>query len=183
MDQCSRCYEPIVAKVIIIRHEEDIAIKLHEAVLTCVQKRKPVYLEIACNLSNCLIPKPAPTRFHLAKKVSDKWSLDAALEDASERIRLSVRPVLIAGSKLLSDRDTKCSIHAFEVLANKLGAAVAVMPDAKGLFNEEHHLFIGTYWGIVSSRLCGEIVESSDCQIFVGPVFNDYTTSGYGNIL
>ncbi|MDL5052337.1 thiamine pyrophosphate-dependent enzyme [Oscillatoria laete-virens NRMC-F 0139] len=53
------------------------------------------------------------------------------------------------------------------------------MPNAKGLFRENHPGFTGTYWGEVSTPDCAEIIESSDCQIFAGPIFNDYTTVGW----
>ena len=41
----------------------------------------------------------------------------------------------------------------------------------------------GTYWGPVSTQNCSNIVESSDCYIFVGPIFSDYTTCGWSSIL
>ena len=46
----------------------------------------------------------------------------------------------------------------------RLGYAVATMPNAKGLFDEQHANFIGTYWGPVGSPGCAEIVESADCR-------------------
>jgi len=101
--------------------------------------------------------------------------LDAAVEAAAARIQAAVKPVLVAGVKL---RREKASA-AFLRLADALGCAVAVMPDAKGLFPEDHPAFMGTYWGEVSSPGCSQIIESSDCQIFVGPVFTDYTTAGW----
>ena len=91
------------------------------------------------------------------------------------RIDVAAKPVLVAGVKLRSQGATA----AFRQLADALGCAVAVMPDAKGLFPESHPAFIGTYWGSVSSPNCAEIVESSDCQLFAGPMFNDYTTTGW----
>ncbi len=36
--------------------------------------------------------------------------------------------------------------EAFLELANRSGYAVAVMPDAKGMFPENHPQFIGVYW-------------------------------------
>ena len=81
----------------------------------------------------------------------------------------------MAGVKLRS----RHAVPAFLKLAEALGCAVAVMPDAKGLFPEDHPSFIGTYWGVVGSPNCAEIIESSDCQIFAGPLFNDYTTTGW----
>jgi hypothetical protein len=46
--------------------------------------------------------------------------------------------------------------------------AVAVLPDAKGLFPESHEGFVGTYWGAVSSPCCCETVEAADLVITAG---------------
>lgn len=64
-------------------------------------------------------------------------------------------------------------------LATAAGCAVAVMPDAKGMFPEDHPHFVGTYWGPVSSTGAGETIESADLHIFLGARFNDYNTTGY----
>lgn len=53
------------------------------------------------------------------------------------------------------------------------------MPDAKGLFNESHHLYMGTYWAGLSSPHVINVVENSDLMIFAGAVLNDYTTVGW----
>ena len=56
-------------------------------------------------------------------------------------------------------------------------------PDAKGLFSEHHPSYMGTYWGSVSSVHVAEIVESADLLLFVGPIFNDYTTTGWTTLI
>jgi hypothetical protein len=101
---------------------------------------------------------------------SNQSSLDAAVEAAAKIMNAAVKPVLVAGSKV---RIAKAS-PAFEKLANACGYAVAMMPDAKGRISEALPHFIGTYWGCVSSSCTSEIVESADCYLFAGPVFNDY---------
>lgn len=69
--------------------------------------------------------------------------------------------------------------EAFMELADASGYAVSVMPSAKGHVGEQHPHFIGTYWGAVSTAFCAEIVESADAYLFVGPIFNDYSSVGY----
>lgn len=171
----ARCFEPVVGGVFQIRHAEDAPRLIDAAITTCLAKRKPVYLEIACNLAGAEVPAPSPLSFPPAVQTSDPTALSAAVEAAASRISAAVKPVLVAGSKL------RCAGagEAFAHLADALGCAVAVMPDAKGLFPEDHPSFIGTYWGEVSSPNCSQIIESSDCQIFAGPIFNDYTTTGW----
>lgn len=73
--------------------------------------------------------------------------------------------------------------EAFMEFANASGYPIAVMPSGKGLVPEHHPHFIGTYWGAVSSSFCGEIVESADAYVFVGPIFNDYSSVGYSLLI
>lgn len=178
IDQSARCFRPVVAKTIVVRHLAEAAALIDEAVTTALTERKPVYLEIACNLAAAPLPAPQPLTLPPRVRRSDEASLNAAVEHLAARIDRAVRPVLIAGAKLRSGE----AALAFRRLAERLGCAVAVMPDAKGLFPEHHPGFIGTFWGEVSTPGCAAIIESSDCQIFAGPVFNDYTTTGWSTL-
>ncbi len=173
--QAAKCFEPVVAATYVIRQAADAAGMIDAAVTTCLAKRKPVYLEIACNLAAAKVVAPAPLALPPALKAPDSLALEAAITAAAERINAATKPVLVAGVKLRPQQ----AVPAFLKLADALGCAVAAMPDAKGLIPEDHPSFIGTYWGEVGSPNCGEIVESSDCQIFAGPLFNDYTTTGW----
>jgi len=173
--QAVRCFEPVVAATFVIRHASDAAGMIDSALTVCLSKRKPVYLEIACNLAAARISLPAPLTLPPAPPAPDALALEAAVSAAAARIQAATKPVLVAGVKLRSRQ----AVPAFLKLAEALGCAVAAMPDAKGLIPEDHPAFIGTYWGEVGSPNCVEIIESSDCQIFAGPLFNDYTTTGW----
>lgn len=177
--QASKCFEPVVAKVFNIRHAADAPALIDEAISTCLLRKRPVYLEIACNLASHPVPAPGPMQLPPAPLSSDPQALAAAVEAVAHRLNSAVKPVLVAGVKI---RPADAA-QEFRQLADALGCAVAVMPDAKGLFPESHAGFIGTYWGEVSSPSCAEIVESSDCQFFAGPMFNDYTTTGWTTLI
>jgi pyruvate decarboxylase len=173
--QCAQCFAPVVAETLVVRHLQDAAAMIDRAVTTCLACRKPVYLEIACNLAGATIPIPTPIMLPPARRAADMASLDAAACALAARINGADRPVLVAGVKLRCEE----AGAAFRKLADAMGCAVAVMPDAKGMFPENHPGFIGTYWGAAGSPGCAKIVESSDCQLFAGPMFNDYTTVGW----
>jgi TPP-dependent 2-oxoacid decarboxylase len=177
--QPERCFAPVVAATFNIRHAADAPRIIDAAITTCLARKKPVYLEIACNLAGAEIPAPAPLTLPPAPTLSDPLAMEAAVEAAAKRINSAVKPVLVAGVKIRSSH----AGDAFLKLAEALGCAVAVMPDAKGLVPEDHPQFIGTYWGTVGSANCAETIESSDCQIFAGPVFNDYSTTGWTTLL
>ncbi|WOO43052.1 thiamine pyrophosphate-binding protein [Rubellicoccus peritrichatus] len=167
-------FREVTAYAASIEHLEDAPEKIDRAIHVALRHRKPVYLEIACNLAGLDLPA-APNQQLAAPVPLDEAALDAAVENAAERLNNAVKPVLVAGVKLRPWDATK----EFLELAEATGYAVAVMPNAKGLFPENHPQYIGTYWGPVSSPGCGEVVESADAYLFAGPTFTDYTTAGY----
>ena len=118
---------------------------------------------------------PAPLQMDPSLS-SDSTALEACLADVLARFLNSDKPVLVAGSGL---RALRRPTHAFHTLAETIGCAVACQPEAKGLFDESHPLFIGTYWGLCSSPLTAEIVESCDIALLCGCVFTDYNTAGW----
>jgi pyruvate decarboxylase len=138
-------------------------------------------LEIACNLSTQRIPEPSirslPTEPFSHNLKSDVVALDAAVKVCMGYISAATKPVLVAGAR------SKSSVQGFMKLAEALGCGLAVLPDAKGLITESHPQFMGVYWGGISSPQVSDIVESSDLMIFVGPIFSDYTTSGWESLL
>lgn len=183
--QQSKCFEPVVAKCFVIKHVTDASQMIDEAILLAMQKKKPVYLEVPVNLSTVKIDYPIHID-QLSKQnllecttIIDSSCMSSAIEDIGRSIRASVKPVIIAGSKLRKMEATK----EFLDLANAMGSGVAVMPDAKGLFPECHPSYMGRYWGSVSMPYVAEVVQSSDLVVMVGPVLNDYTTTGWSTLL
>ena len=173
--QAEQCFAPVVAAVFNIRHLDDAARMIDEAIVTCLTKKKPVYLEIACNLTGLKIPAPTAMLFPITAAKSDPGALAAAVEAAVQRINAVVKPTLVVGVKVRPAQASDASLE----LANAMGCAVATTPDAKGIFSEDHPHFIGTYWSEVSSPNCSEIIESSDCQVLIGVQQTDYTTTGW----
>ncbi len=172
-------FAKVTAKSLTIKYLEDAPHLIDEAIITAIKTRKPVYIEIACNLSNQPVSNPNPLGFQSFIPTSDPESLHAAVKHAASLLNAAVKPVLVAGVKLRCCSASK----AFEDLANASRYAVAVMPNAKGFFSEQHSSYIGVYWGPVSTPACGEVVESSDLYLFAGPLLTDYTTTGYSSLI
>ncbi|KAJ7946203.1 Pyruvate decarboxylase [Quillaja saponaria] len=176
-----RCFQPVTCHQAIVNNLEDAHERIDAAISTCLIESKPVYISISCNLPG--IPHPSfinePVPFYLTPKSSNQMSLEIAAEATAEFLNKAVKPVMVGGPKL---RVAKAS-DAFVELADACGYSIAVMPSAKGVVPEHHPHFIGTYWGAVSTSFCAEIVESSDAYLFVGPIFNDYSSVGYSLLL
>ncbi|MBD3886494.1 pyruvate decarboxylase [Phormidium tenue FACHB-886] len=177
-DQSYRIFREVTAEAVVIRHVEDAHRLLHRALETAIQKRKPVYIEIACNLVTAPIPQSVPLQLKRQVK-SNPAALKAAVAAVAAKLNQAVKPALVAGVKLRSFE----AIDAFRKLADCSEYAVATMPNAKGMFPETHPQYIGCYWGQVSSPGCAEIIESCDAYLFAGPIFNDYTTVGWSSLI
>ncbi len=158
-----------------ILHAEDAPFLIDHAIRTALRERKPAYIEIACNLSTAPCAEPSPFEMLLTSEASSPKALTAAVETAATLLNNAKKPLLLAGVQLRAYG----AIDAFRELAEALGCGVAVMPDAKGFFPEDHLQFIGIYWGGVSSPGCEPIVDWADMILAAGPMFTDYTTVGW----
>ena len=168
-------FRQVTCAAVRIQHPDNAPAMIDEAISTALRERKPAYIEIPCNLATAPCAAPAPFDALPAWQASNPRMLADAVAQASELVGNAKKPILLAGVHLRSYG----AIDAFRELAEALGCAVAVMPNAKGFFPEDHPQYVGIYWGEVSSPQSQAIVDWSDLIVAAGPVFNDYTTVGY----
>ncbi|GLC35760.1 hypothetical protein PLESTB_000491400 [Pleodorina starrii] len=178
--QLRACRECTCCQVV-IQHIEDAHMLLDTAISEALLRRKPVYIEVACNLADLTHPSFArpPVPYALKTDHTNQASLEAALDAALERLNGAVKPVLLAGVRTRPGRVRSAMLG----LADSSRYPVAVMPDAKGMFPEDHVQYMGMYWGPVSTPCVCEVVESSDVVVCVGGVWTDYSTVGYSLLL
>ncbi len=167
-------FRKVTAFATIIRNLADAPHQIDRAIEIALTEKKPVYIEIGCNLADKPICLPGPFNFD-KKKTSDPDSLKAALKHVASFLNGARTPVLIAGPRIRSFG----AVESFRKLADRSDYGVACMPSAKSFFPETHPNYIGIYWGSVSSPGCREVVESCDAYLFAGPLFSDYTTVGH----
>lgn len=177
-DYVRKAFERITAFAVTIHHLDDASVQIDRAIEAALHTRKPVYIEVACNIAGLEISAPSKRTFDSTFR-SDAGAIEDAVHHASEFLNAATKPVLVAGPRIRSWN----SMGTFRQLADASGYAVACMPNAKGFFPENHRQFIGTYWGPVSSPGCGDIVESSDAYLFAGPIFTDYATTGFSALI
>ncbi|XP_010924891.1 pyruvate decarboxylase 1 [Elaeis guineensis] len=176
-----RCFQTVTCYQAVVNNLDDAHELIDTAISTALKECKPVYISVSCNLPAIPHPTfaPEPVPYFLAPHMSNQMVLEAAVEETAEFLNKAVKPVLVAGPKLRVAKAQKAFVEA----ANACGYPIAIMPSAKGLVPEHHSHFIGTYWGAVSTNFCGEIVESADAYVFVGPIFNDYSSVGYSLLI
>lgn len=168
-------FRQVTCAAVRIQHPDNAPAMIDEAISTALRERKPAYIEIPCNLSAAPCAAPAPFSELPAWQPSNARMLAESVARATDLIGRAKKPILLAGVHLRAYG----AIDAFRELAEALGCAVAVMPNAKGFFPEDHPQYAGIYWGEVSSPQCQAIVDWSDLVVAAGPVFSDYTTVGY----
>ncbi|QDH13558.1 alpha-keto acid decarboxylase family protein [Formicincola oecophyllae] len=152
--------------------------KIDRVIREMMLHQRPAYLEISCNVSGLECDRPGPLSELLPELVTDRKSLDAAVEAAAKFIGKSDNVVMLVGSKVRPAKAEKATVE----LADKLGCAVTIMAAAKSCFPEQHSGFRGAYWGIVSTGDAEKLVEDankSGVLIQVGPNWNDYATVGW----
>ena len=171
-------FAKVTAEAITIRDPREAPQQIDHAIQTALRFRKPVYIEIACNIASAITSEPTARSFG-GPTSSDPLSLKCAVEKAAELLNAAIKPVLVSGVKLRAFG----AESQFHKLADESGYAVASMPNAKGFFDEQHPHYMGTYWGPVGSPGCGEIVESADLCLFAGPMFTDYSTAGHATLV
>jgi pyruvate decarboxylase len=167
-------FAPVTAAAVIVRHAEDAPRLIDQTIATCLRSRKPVYLEISCNIAALEIPAPQPYQFW-TKPTSNPETLKEAVDHAAAMLNAAVKPVAVGGVKLRAAG----ALDAFRQFIDASGYAVAMMPNAKSFFPEHHPNFVGIYWGPVSSPGTEAIVESADAYVFAGPVLSDYASCGH----
>lgn len=143
-----------------------------------MSKKKPVYLELACNVTmeHCSAPTPITNLVDVIRPTSDEFSLSGAVEAICRQVQHASKVVVVVGSKIRGIQE----IHAVQELVQKLSCPVVTMPDAKGTYPETNNEFLGCYWGDISSPGVQQLVEQqADVLLFIGPVFSDYTTVGW----
>jgi pyruvate decarboxylase len=165
----------VTCEAVWIHHVAEAPHLIDRAIRTALREHKPAYIEIPCNLANLPCSEPVPFETLMSTAQSDPKTLAAAVEAAAKLLNGSRKPVLLAGSKLRAYG----AIDAFRGLAEALGCGVAVMPDAKGFFPEDHPQYMGVYWGSVSSPGCEPIVNEADAILAAGPIYTDYSTAGW----
>jgi pyruvate decarboxylase len=165
----------LTCEAVAITHPEEAPYLIDKAIRAALREKKPAYIEIPCNLSGAPCSRPGLFSSLVEAPKSDPESLAAAVRSAADFLGKAKKPILLAGPKLRSYG----GMVPFRNLAETIGCGVAVMPSAKSFFPEQHKQFIGIYLGAAGSPGCNDIFDWADVVLAAGPLFTDYTTTGW----
>ena len=89
----------MVAEVVEVRSPAQAARQIDHAIVTALTLKKPVYIEIACNIAEEPISLPVP--FQLPpRKPSNSASMRMALDTTLEMWNAAAKPVIVIGVKV-----------------------------------------------------------------------------------
>ncbi len=130
-------------------------------------RRGPIFVEVPSDVPRQAPAAPddaAPSRIASrgAKAVSSAVDRGAA-ERAAKLLRESKRPLILAGL----DANDSTVAGPLRRLAEDWGIPVMVSPKAKGVFREDHALFIGTIEMLGTAKLY-EYIDGCDLVVMIG---------------
>ena len=140
-------------------------------------RRGPVYLEVPSDIPNQETLDVALPRFATEPVPAID---DDAVRTAAARLRGCERPLLLVGM----DANTVAVAGPLRLLAEAWQMPVIVSPKAKGVFREDHPLFVGTIEGLGTAYLY-DFIETCDLVVMVGfdPVEFDRDWSAKARII
>jgi TPP-dependent 2-oxoacid decarboxylase len=156
-------------------NEENAAAEIDRVLLECWKHQRPVYIALPCNLSHNIINiNKKPLKFVVPP--SNTAAIDEVITRICSKLKKSKQPVILID--LLVTKFPKLKKQLLKLIeATKL--PFATMNMAKGIFDESHPQFIGSYAGALSSVGVQEKVENSDCVISFDSVMSDLNTGGF----
>lgn len=148
---------------------ENAAFEIPAAIQKAKETKKPVYLVVAIDI----VTQPIfPRDFTLQPKKTNTSSMQEAIKQIISMLQQAKQPVLISDLFVL-----RYSLeNKVKEIAEKMNIPVVTMMMGKGSFDESHQNFKGFYCGTIGDENVRSFVESSDCILAIGPVWNDYNT-------
>ncbi len=166
--------EKATVSAAILNNPAQAAVQIDQILAACIHHKRPVYLEIPCDIVNqtCIVPE---TCTYISEKLTDKDALKEAVEEAVNLLNKSSCPVILAGIEFhrfnLQDKLLK--------LLEVTGYPVATTLLGKSCLSEMHPQFIGTYVGALSREYVSHRLETADCVLCLGAIMSDMNLGGF----
>jgi indolepyruvate decarboxylase len=153
----------------IVRVAADAPAKIDAALIACVSRRRPVYLEIGQDLWD--LPCQPPGRpLNAEPQESNPDSLSECLDEVVCKLRQSVRPIIWGGEEI----DRWSLQDQFGMLVKQSGLKYVTTLPGKAILSEMTSGFVGVYDGRFASRETQHIVSEADLVIAIGTAITDF---------
>ncbi|WP_162526897.1 alpha-keto acid decarboxylase family protein [Yersinia canariae] len=153
---------------------ENAVAEIDRLLVAALYQRRPVYLQLPSNIAEADVVTHSGI-LALSQPILSPSSLQAFIDDAREKLQSAHRVALLAD--FLADRfGARQSLNNWLTEVN-LPHSTLLM--GKGLLDESHPLFLGTYAGAASDIKVKEYIEEADVLVMVGVQFIDTITAGF----
>lgn len=174
-----RIFKEVTCASTVLLDPETAAQEIVRVVEEVKRQSRPGYIEIPFDVVDMEITPPHSLSKARIKDESDPETLQACLEEITERINEAERPVIVAGVELHRFRLTDLAAN----LSRKHRIPIAATLLGKSVVRETNPLYIGVYSGALSEDACREYVAGSDCVIFLGEFISDVLLGFYSTKL
>lgn len=166
-----------------IGHFTDVAVRLtpmnaveeiDRALHTCLREKRPVHIQLPSDISHLTVEVP-DVPFDATLPTSDPERLESAAERILELFSRAERPVILADL----DADRHGFVPALQAIAEKTHTPYAHLNSGRGVLDEQHPLYLGTYNGAGSAPAVREAVENSDFLITTTPRFIEVNSGSF----
>ncbi|MFA3779799.1 alpha-keto acid decarboxylase family protein [Yersinia sp. 1652 StPb PI] len=153
---------------------ENAVAEIDRLLVAALSQRRPVYLQLPCDVSQASVTSQ-PGALALYQPLLSPSSLQAFIDAAREKLQSAHRVALLAD--FLADRfGGRESLNHW---VSEVNLPYSTLLMGKGLLDESHPRFIGTYAGAASDASIREYIEGADVLITVGVWFIDTITAGF----
>lgn len=169
-DYCNfaEMYSKVTAKAVYLTKDSKIKEEIDECIDILIKTRKPVYIAVPKDICSWEIENEVPEHDIL----SDETSLIEASSRITDLIKNASNPVIITDS--LIKRFT--SEYETERFINKSNIPFCSFLMGKGIIDESHKNYLGTFLGKTLSAELLDILNSSDCVVSIGTIYCDFNT-------
>ncbi|MCO7641082.1 thiamine pyrophosphate-binding protein [Pseudomonas sp. S 311-6] len=144
---------------------ENAVIEIDRVLTACLMEKKPVYLQLPSDVSHVVIDAPAAPLQPRAK--NDEARLEAAVRHILTIWNEAQQPAILVDM----DADRYGYAGALLDFATATGTPYAALGSGKAVLPETHPLSRGLYGGRNSAPATRELIENSDCLLYVSPRF------------
>jgi len=149
---------------------------LRKALATAYSGRRgPVFLSLPLDVAATEVPVQP-----ISGGVRSSFEVDSAgCRTAMEQLSRASRPLIIAGSGM-RDRSSR---RVLRRLAENVGAPVVVSTKAKGVFPEDHPLYLGIFGFGGHESVSDYLRDGVDVLLVCGAGLNDFSTNAWSPLL
>ena len=169
-DYCNfaEMYSKVTAKAAYITKDSNIKEEIDSCIETLIRTKKPVYIAVPKDICNWEIDDNPPQHIN----TSSQDALIKAGNKIIEFIETSSNPIVITDS-LIKRFNAEYEAERF---INKSNIQFCSFLMGKGIIDESHKNYLGTFLGKTLSKDILDSLNISDCVISIGTIYCDFNT-------